>query len=114
MRAGATRNRKFASEATKSTAPDLDNKDLHGKKQSRIRPHLAKIQAKALRSLRVALTAYDYSTAQILDGGVDVILVGDSLAMVALGHRTTQAVTVATQMLHHARAVTRACRIRWW
>lgn len=56
----------------------------------------------------VALTAYDYSTAQILDkAGVDVILVGDSLAMVALGHRTTHAVTV-DEMLHHTKAVTRA------
>jgi 3-methyl-2-oxobutanoate hydroxymethyltransferase len=55
----------------------------------------------------VALTAYDYSTAQMLDkAGVDVILVGDSLAMVALGQRTTHAVTV-DQMLHHTRAVTR-------
>ncbi len=55
----------------------------------------------------VALTAYDYSTAQILDrAGVDVILVGDSLAMVALGHKTTHAVTV-DEMLHHTKAVTR-------
>lgn len=55
----------------------------------------------------VALTAYDYSTAQILDRAmVDVILVGDSLAMVALGHKTTHAVTVE-EMLHHTKAVTR-------
>ncbi len=55
----------------------------------------------------VALTAYDYSTAKMLDqAGVDVILVGDSLAMVALGHKTTHAVTVE-EMLHHTRAVTR-------
>ena len=56
----------------------------------------------------VCLTAYDYSTAKILDkSGVDVILVGDSLAMVALGHKTTHAVTV-DEMLHHTKAVTRA------
>lgn len=58
----------------------------------------------------VCLTAYDYSTAKILDNaGVDLILVGDSLAMVALGHKTTHAVTV-DEMLHHTRAVTRGVK----
>lgn len=55
----------------------------------------------------VALTAYDYSMAKILDkAGVDLILVGDSLAMVALGHQTTHAVTM-DEMVHHTKAVTR-------
>jgi 3-methyl-2-oxobutanoate hydroxymethyltransferase len=55
-----------------------------------------------------ALTAYDYATARLADeAGVDVILVGDSLAMVVLGHENTLAVTV-DEMLHHTRAVRRA------
>lgn len=55
----------------------------------------------------VCLTAYDYSMAKILDkAGVDLILVGDSLAMVALGHPTTHAVTM-DEMVHHVKAVTR-------
>ncbi len=53
------------------------------------------------------LTAYDYPTARLLDeAGVDVILVGDSLGMVVLGHENTLQVTI-DEMLHHARSVRR-------
>ncbi len=55
----------------------------------------------------VALTAWDWAIARLLDrAGVDLILVGDSLAMVALGHQTTLPVTLE-QMIHHATAVRR-------
>lgn len=57
-----------------------------------------------------ALTAYDYATSRVVDeAGIDLILVGDSLAMVVLGHDNTLAVTVE-EMLHHTRAVRRAVR----
>ncbi|MDI6800088.1 MAG: 3-methyl-2-oxobutanoate hydroxymethyltransferase [Actinomycetota bacterium] len=53
------------------------------------------------------LTAYDYPSAQIIDSaGVDVILVGDSLGMVILGHDSTLSVTM-DDMIHHTKAVAR-------
>jgi 3-methyl-2-oxobutanoate hydroxymethyltransferase len=58
----------------------------------------------------VALTAWDYAIAQLLDAvGVDVILVGDSLAMVSLGYPTTLPVTLE-EMLHHTKAVRRGVK----
>jgi len=53
------------------------------------------------------LTAYDYSTAQIIDKvGVPLILVGDSLGMVVLGYDSTIPVTME-DMIHHSKAVVR-------
>jgi 3-methyl-2-oxobutanoate hydroxymethyltransferase len=67
--------------------------------------HLAKIKKSGGRI--AALTAYDFLTAQLLDrAGIDMILVGDSLANVVLGYPTTLPVTM-DEMLHHAKAVAR-------
>ncbi len=54
------------------------------------------------------LTAYDYSTARILDNAkIDVILVGDSASNVMAGHKTTLPITL-NEMIYHASSVTRA------
>ena len=62
---------------------------------------------KSQRDLISCLTAYDYATARLVDGaGIDIVLVGDSLAMTMLGYENTLSVTV-DEMLHHAKAVRR-------
>jgi len=71
-------------------------------------PHLLKKKARGEKI--VALTAYDFPTARILDeAGVDIVLVGDSLGMVVLGYKNTIPVTM-DEMIHHTKAVTRAVR----
>ena len=58
----------------------------------------------------VALTAWDYVSAELLDrAGVDLILIGDSLGMVVLGYETTLPVTLE-EMLHHAKAARRGVK----
>ncbi len=56
------------------------------------------------------LTAYDYASARLVDeAAIDMVLVGDSLAMTMLGHENTLSVTV-DEMLHHTRAVRRGVK----
>ncbi len=56
------------------------------------------------------LTSYDYSMATIVDnGGIDVILVGDSASNVMAGHETTLPITL-DQMIYHAASVVRAVK----
>ena len=76
------------SELKKIRVPDLKKMKQHGDKI-------------------VMLTAYDATMARLIDqAGVDVLLVGDSLGMVILGHKTTVPVTLE-DILYHTKAVAR-------
>lgn len=75
-----------------------------------------KVTAASLRDQKLrhdpitCLTAYDYSTARLIDeAGVDIVLVGDSLAQTMLGYDNTLSVTM-DEMLHHVRAVRRGVK----
>jgi len=68
------------------------------------------LEKKLLRQPISAVTAYDYASARLVDeAGLDVVLVGDSLAMVMQGHENTLAVTM-DEMLLYTRGVRRALR----
>lgn len=79
---------------------------------------MKKVNTKYIRESKLekrkisVLTAYDYSTAKILDEtGIDIILVGDSLAMVALGYNDTNSISIDEMKIFTkavARGVTRA------
>lgn len=84
--------------------------------QTESSPHRQRVTTRGLQKMREdrkaisMLTAYDYPTAQVLDeAGIDVLLVGDSVAMVVQGHGTTLPVTM-DQMIYHAEMVGRAAR----
>ncbi len=77
------------------------------KEIKRITTHV--LQAMKVENEKIAmLTAYDYSTALILDeAGIDILLVGDSASNVMAGHETTLPITL-DQMIYHASSVVRA------
>src|SRR5690606_22022847 len=79
------------------------------KELKRITTHI--LQEMKNRGEKIAmLTAYDFSMARVVDeGGVDVILVGDSASMVMAGHETTLPITL-DQMIYHAASVIRATK----
>lgn len=67
-------------------------------------------QAKEQGEKLTMLTAYDYSTAKLIDGaGIHSILVGDSLGMVCLGYEDTLSVTME-DMIHHTKAVAKGAQ----
>jgi len=73
-----------------------------------VRTTILDIQKLKRRGERIPMiTAYDYTSAQIVDrAGIPMILVGDTLGMVVLGHPTTLPVTL-DEMIHHIKSVVR-------
>lgn len=78
-----------------------------------VHSEIKKITTETLRKMKfdkekiTMLTAYDFTTAKMVDaGGVDAILVGDSAANVMAGHETTLPITL-DQMIYHAQCVVR-------
>ena len=84
--------------------------------QAQIGNHVKRVTTQTLQEMKATatpiamLTAYDYTSARILDGaGIDVLLVGDSASNVMAGHETTLPITL-DQMIYHAQCVVRAVR----
>ncbi len=79
------------------------------KEVKRVTTHV--LQAMKLNGEKISmLTAYDYSSARILDeAGIDVLLVGDSASNVMAGHETTLPITL-DQMIYHASSVIRGIK----
>lgn len=84
-----------------------------GTPSKRDSPSFPKVTARALRDRKwaaqpiTAVTAFDFPSAKLVDdAGIDMVLVGDSLAMTVLGHENTLSLSME-EMLHHARAARR-------
>ncbi len=94
-----------------SITPIGGRPDFSGSEQPRQKVTTASLREYKLRHETITcLTAYDYATARLVDeAGIEMILVGDSLAQTILGYENTLSVTV-DEMLHHVKAVRRGVK----
>ncbi|KAL6922881.1 hypothetical protein FSST1_000155 [Fusarium sambucinum] len=71
---------------------------------------LARLRAAAAKRKIVSVTVWDYPSGLLAEtAGMDLVLVGDSLGITALGYKDTKSVTL-DEIIHHTRAVTRAVK----
>ncbi len=104
---GAVKTGAFASDASRNPSTQIASPN-HSTQMKMTLPAL--LEKKRNRTPIAALTAYDFSSARVVDeAGIDLVLVGDSLAMVMLGYESTLPVTV-DEMLLFTRAVRRGVR----
>lgn len=91
--------------------PGFSGQDLSGSSESRLKVTTSSLREQKLRHEPITcLTAYDYTTARLVDeAGIDMVLVGDSLAQTMLGYENTLSVTM-DEMLHHVKAVRRGVK----
>jgi 3-methyl-2-oxobutanoate hydroxymethyltransferase len=99
-------SKSLCTQSTHSTSSSED--DEHGRTKKFTVPHMRKKYEEHIPITMV--TATDFHSGSMLDkAGIDMILVGDSLAMTSLGHPDTTRVTM-DEMIHHAKSVAKAVR----